>query len=110
MVLRPLTPRILPLKTFVCISRSNFNFIGTLIDELGETMMKNRHFEEHHVLYETASKQMILIAKGLGKQEFKNHLQSVFDILFYAARSQVLLTKAAAEECLAALSKFLGIY
>ena len=42
--------------------------------------------------------------------EFKNHLQSVFDILFYAARSQVLLTKAAAEECLAALSKFLGIY
>ena len=72
-------------------------------------MMKNRHFEEHHVLYETASKQMILIAKGLGKQEFKNHLQSVFDILFYAARSQVLLTKAAAEECLAALSKFLGI-
>jgi len=82
--------------------------LGELIDELGETMMKNRHFEEHHVLYETASKQIILIAKGLGKQEFKNHLQSVFDILFYAARSQVLLTKAAAEECLAALSKFLG--
>lgn len=82
--------------------------LGKLVGELGETLMRNRHFEEHHVLYETATKQMILIAHGLGKQVFKNHLQEVFDIVFYAAESQVLLTKAAAEECLAALSKFLG--
>ena len=33
---------------------------------------------------------------------------SVFDIVFYAAKSEVLLTRAAAEECLAALSGFLG--
>ena len=86
--------------------------------------MRNKHFEEHHVLHETASKQLILIATGLGKQLFKGkvllnftsfliekcsaHLASVFDIVFYAAKSEVLLTRAAAEECLAALSGFLG--
>ena len=41
-------------------------------------------------------------------EQSKTHLPAVFDILFYAAESQVLLTKAAAEECLAALSQFLG--
>lgn len=85
--------------------------------------MRNKQFEEHHVLHETASKQIILIANGLGKQLFKGlphflvvslydstsgHLSAVFDIVFYAAESEVLLTRAAAEECLAALSKFLG--
>ena len=35
-------------------------------------------------------------------------MASVFDIVFYAAKSEVLLTRAAAEECLAALSGFLG--
>ena len=79
-----------------------------MVDQLGESLMRNRHFEEHVVLFKTASKQLIQIARGLGKQEFKAHLEPVFDILFYATRSDVILTKAAAEECLAELAKFLG--
>ena len=70
--------------------------------------MRNRHFESHVVLFESASKHFIQIARGIGKQEFKNHLESVFDVLFYAANSDVILTKAAAEEALANLAKFLG--
>ena len=79
-----------------------------MLDELSDTLVRNKQFEEHHVLHETASKQLILIAQGLGKTLFKARLSGVFDIVFCAAKSEVLLTRAAAEECLAALVKFLG--
>ena len=70
--------------------------------------MRNRHFESHVILFESAAKNIVQIGRGIGKNEFKNHLENVFDLLFYAANSDVILTKAAAEEALSNLAKFLG--
>ncbi|CAG5080421.1 Oidioi.mRNA.OKI2018_I69.PAR.g9583.t1.cds [Oikopleura dioica] len=73
-----------------------------------DQIRSNRHFDAHQQLHETFSKQISLFAEAVGKKTFKNCLVGSFDILFYAANSPVLLTKAAAEECLASLSKLLG--
>jgi len=73
-----------------------------------EEIRSNKHFDAHQQLHETFAKQMILFAEAIGKKQFKNLLVGSFDILLYAANSPVLLTKAAAEESLASLSKLIG--
>jgi len=86
----------------------NVQKLGAMVDEMTETLCRYKHFDAHHQLHETACKQILHMAKALGKRAIKERLAGIFDCVFYAADSQVLLTQAAAEECLCGLAKLLG--
>jgi hypothetical protein len=49
-----------------------------------------------------------VVAKGLGKRNFKTYLEAFMDPIFHSLTSENALTSTAAVECVQELAKFLG--
>lgn len=79
------------------------NFVPTLVE-----ISQLHHYTHHHQLLENIWKQLPTIAKGVGKKEFKRHLESFVPALHYSLRANNNLAKAAAQGCCQQLSKLLG--
>ena len=67
-----------------------------------------QHYPQHVVLLETLCRQLPHIAKGIGKRNFKTHLESFFDPIFYSMTCDNALTSSAASQCMNQLASFLG--
>ncbi|XP_068751859.1 uncharacterized protein [Montipora capricornis] len=67
-----------------------------------------KHYTQHLHLMETVCAQLPVIAKGIGKNQFKRYLELFIDSIFYSLKSDNALTSTAASECLSQLSKMLG--
>lgn len=66
------------------------------------------HYTQHLYFLETICKKLPVIAGGIGKRNFKSHLEEFLDCIFYALISESSLTSSAASQCLNRLSSFLG--
>lgn len=69
---------------------------------------QHKHYTQHLHLMETVCSQLPMIAKGIGKNQFKRYLELFIDTIFFSLKSDNALTSAAASECLLQLSKMLG--
>ncbi|KAK7103966.1 uncharacterized protein [Littorina saxatilis] len=81
--------------------------VTKLMPLLGKACNK-RHYTHHINFLETVCKQLPNLAKGLGKRQFKTHLELFLEPIFYSLESDNALTSAAARQCLTELSHFLG--
>ncbi|GAB6021645.1 hypothetical protein CHUAL_004229 [Chamberlinius hualienensis] len=81
--------------------------IEKLLPLLSEVAGK-RHFTHHYILLETICKQLPVIAKGVGKREFKRYAELFFEPLFYSLSCENILTSAAANQSIVQLSQLLG--
>jgi len=70
--------------------------------------LKHRDYPQHVVLHETLCRRLPDIAKALGKQVFKRHLETFFPPLFYALDSDTALTSCAASKAVFDLAAFVG--
>lgn len=70
--------------------------------------LKHREYPQHVVFHESFCKRLPDLARGLGKQVFKRHLESFFPPLFYSLDSEVALTRAAAIKAISDLASFIG--
>ena len=70
--------------------------------------LKHRDYPQHVVFHESFCRRLPDLARGLGKQVFKRHLESFFPALFYSFDSEVALTSAAASKAIVFLAGFLG--
>ena len=68
----------------------------------------HRHYVQHHSMLESVFKQLPSIARNMGKREFKRHLATFLDPVFYALQSDSALAQSAAEDCILQLSSLLG--
>ncbi|CAH3155687.1 unnamed protein product [Porites evermanni] len=68
----------------------------------------HKHYTQHLHLLETVCTQLPVIAKGIGKNQFKRYLELFIDIIFYSLKSDNALTSTAASECLSQFSTLLG--
>uniref|UniRef100_T1JGS2 TOG domain-containing protein n=1 Tax=Strigamia maritima TaxID=126957 RepID=T1JGS2_STRMM len=67
-----------------------------------------RHYTHHVNLLETLCHQLPTIAEGIGKREFKAHLDLFLEPIFYSLNLENALTSSAASQCLNQLSTLLG--
>lgn len=67
-----------------------------------------KHFPQHQVFHETVCKQLPILATLVGKRIFKQQLDQLLPVIFYAVASDVPLTSVAGEQCLQQLAKFVG--
>ena len=68
-----------------------------------------RDYTHHLYLFETINKTLPVLAKGLGKQVFKRHLERFFDVIFYTvANNENALARTAAMECIQSIGRFIG--
>ncbi|CAB3990045.1 Leishmanolysin-like peptidase, partial [Paramuricea clavata] len=78
-----------------------------LIPLMAETT-KHRHYSQYLQLYESLCKQLPVVAKGLGKRNFKTYIEAFMDPIFHSLTSENALTSTAAVECVQELAKFIG--
>ena len=78
-----------------------------LIPLMAETA-KHRHYSQYLQLYESICKQLPVVAKGVGKKNFKTYIEAFLDPVFHSLTSENALTSTAAGECIQELAKFLG--
>ncbi|XP_012562698.2 uncharacterized protein LOC100213644 [Hydra vulgaris] len=71
--------------------------------------IKFKHYIHHLNFFESVSKVLPNIAKGLGKRIFKQHIEGFFDMLFYSLSSENALSKLAANECVEFFIEFFGL-
>ena len=81
--------------------------ICALLPELAKISMVH-HFKHHMHLLETIWKQLPAIAAGVGKRNFKRHLEAFFPALKYTLASDNHLAKSAAETCCGELGSLIG--
>lgn len=67
-----------------------------------------RHFPQTATLQETIWKQLVLMAKALGKKVFKRYLELFFDPLVFTLEGSNRLAKFAAQNCIRQLNDFIG--
>ncbi|KAF4528082.1 hypothetical protein B566_EDAN016502 [Ephemera danica] len=72
------------------------------------TACTKRHYSAHLNFLETVCKHLPTIAKGIGKKNFKIHVDNFLEPIFYALESENSLTSSAASQCLNHLSTYLG--
>lgn len=72
------------------------------------TACTKRHYNAHLNFLETVCKHLPTIAKGIGKKNFKLHIDNFLEPVFYALESENSLTSSAASQCLNHLSTYLG--
>ena len=70
--------------------------------------LKHRAYAQHAILHESFCRRLPDLARGLGKQVFKRHLESFFPPLFYSLDSDVALTSVAASKAISDLASFIG--
>jgi len=68
----------------------------------------HKHYTQHLHLMETVCTQLPVVAKGIGKNQFKRYFELFIDTIFYSLKSDNALTSTAASECLSQLSTLLG--
>jgi len=79
-----------------------------IIMELISKAISHRHYTHHMNLLETICKQLPVIAKGIGKRDFKTYLHLFIEHIFYSLNAENALTSTAASQCIEQLSTFLG--
>jgi HEAT repeat protein len=67
-----------------------------------------KHYVHHVSLVESLMKQLPVIARNLGKKQFKNYLADFFGPIFYGLKSSNALLHSAAVDCTQQLSSLLG--
>ncbi|XP_059472766.1 uncharacterized protein LOC132195063 [Neocloeon triangulifer] len=83
------------------------NTVAAALPKLAEAC-RLRHYSSHLTFLETVCKNLPTIAKGVGRKNFKQHLDEFFDPIFYALESENALTSSAASQCLNQLSSLIG--
>jgi len=91
----------------VLVSKDGASKVSSLFPLL-VTALKHHDYPQHVVFHESFCKRLPDLAKGLGKQVFKRHLESFFSPLFYSLDSEVTLTSAAASKAIADIASFIG--
>ena len=69
---------------------------------------KFQHYAQHIQLFETMCRALPVLAKGIGKKEFKTHFHLFIDMLFYSLNHANLATSRAARESLLEIVQVLG--
>ena len=69
---------------------------------------KLKHYAQHIQLFETICRALPVIARGIGKKDFKAYLHLYIDMLFYSLNHSNLATSRAARESLLSLIQVLG--
>ena len=67
-----------------------------------------KHYSQHVQLFETVCRALPLVAKGIGKKDFKASFHLFIQMLFYSLNHANLATSRAAKECLLELVQVLG--
>ncbi|KAG8191252.1 hypothetical protein JTE90_003264 [Oedothorax gibbosus] len=67
-----------------------------------------KHYTHHVCLLQSLCLRLPNICKGIGKKNFKQHLELFLPDIFYSLNCENLLTSCAAGQCLSALSTELG--
>lgn len=67
-----------------------------------------KHYTHYLHFYESVNKVIPILAENLGKRVFKRYIEEFFEVIFTSLTCENALTKVAASECLAFLSKYLG--
>ena len=68
----------------------------------------SKHYVQHVNLIESVLKQLPVIARNLGKKQFKAYLSEFLDPIFYGLGSSNGLLQSAASDCVRQLSTFIG--
>lgn len=69
-----------------------------------------KDYTHHLYFFETINKVLPIIAKGIGKQVFKQYIEQFFDVIFYSvANDDNALARTAASECVTSLGQIIGI-
>ncbi|KAI6652662.1 hypothetical protein LOD99_4445 [Oopsacas minuta] len=83
-------------------------YIFEVLQLLSEAV-RHKHYSQHIQLFETICRALPLVAKGIGKKEFKKYFHLFIEMLFYSLNHANLATSRAARESLLELVQVLGI-